>query len=118
MRAMGLPKSRYITEPRRTSKDGLMRILEGMPEEHKIAWVTTDARSFEWSEINGRREGFLEDMRGIDFRELAEPRAVRARRVPAAPPGHVAGGDEIPRSGHRVARARAAAYTIASSSSS
>lgn len=69
MRAMGLPKSRYITEPRRISKDGLMGILEGMPEEHKIAWVTTDARSFEWSEINGRREGFLEDMRGTDFRE-------------------------------------------------
>ena len=49
------------------SKEEFLVLLAEVLQKAEVSWVTTDARSFEWDEINRDKPKFVESLRSLKF---------------------------------------------------
>lgn len=69
MHSTGGPSAIVRPEPpTEISKGEFLRFLEGTLRKSEVSWVTTDARSFEWDEINLDKSMFVKQLDSLKFK--------------------------------------------------
>ncbi len=70
MHSSGSPGALVRPEPPiEISKGEFLRFLEGTLKKSEVSWVTTDARSFEWDEINLDKPMFVRQLDSLKFKK-------------------------------------------------
>lgn len=59
------PKFRADDKP--LSKRELVKFIEQLPKTKELSWFTTDARTFEWAEINQDKLAFVGAIKKLQF---------------------------------------------------
>lgn len=59
------PKFSADEEP--LSKRELVKFIEQLPKTMELSWFTTDAKTFEWAEINQDKFAFVRDIKRLQF---------------------------------------------------
>jgi hypothetical protein len=55
--------------PTEISKGDFLRFLEDTLKKSEVSWATTDARSFEWDEINLNKSMFVKQLDSLRFKK-------------------------------------------------
>lgn len=54
--------------PKKIGKKALVSQIKKILDSAEVSWLTTDARSFEWSEINLDKRKFLNELSSLNFK--------------------------------------------------
>jgi hypothetical protein len=50
-------------------KQTFLRFLKEQMKAYEVSWLVTDARSFEWNEINSNPSAFIKGIKALKFRK-------------------------------------------------
>ncbi len=58
---------KFSADEKPLSKKELVEFIERLPKTQELSWFTTDAKTFEWAEINQDKSAFVKTVKKLRF---------------------------------------------------